>query len=251
MRRLLWAEFKRAVCARRFFLAAFGYGVLLCLDVTEYWNDSAVYNFQVVFKTAFYLLCFVCAALPFADSFLRDVRNGAWRNAVIRSGLSAYCAGKPIAVFLSGFCAVVLGSCLFVGYLLLIFPLNNDFYIAYSGYDALLNEGHCILYLGVKILLTAWSSATLAVLSLSLSGILKNTYAVLAAPVLLYYLLNELGNYGLIPLTLHITRMLYAPLTLLGGYACNILFSIAVWSAAAFAAGLGFFLWARRNLKNA
>lgn len=251
MIRLLLAECKRAVVSKRFAIAVLGYAAALCLSATEFWNDSAVYNFAIAYKTSFYMLCFVCAALPFADSFLQDRKSGVYRCICTRSGMTAFCAAKPIAVFLSGFSAVSLASWIFVGYLLIIFPMNNDFFIAYSGYDALLNDGHYFLYFFVKILLTAWSSAMIAVLCLALSHAIRNTYALLAAPVLIYYVQNEISNYGILPIELQLTRMLYTPIDTVGNMLENIVASLLLWTLIAVIAGLVFSLQARRELKNA
>lgn len=165
--------------------------------------------------------------------------------------MTAFCAAKPIAVFLSGFLAVSLASWVFVGYLLIVFPLNNDFFIAYSGYDALLNDGHYFLYFFVKILLTAWSSAMIAVACLALSCAIRNTYALLAAPVLIYYVQNEISNYGIVPIELQLTRMLYTPVDTVGNMLDNIFASLLLWTLIAAVAGLIFYLMARRELKNA
>ncbi len=248
--RLIFTELKRAVRSKRFLIAVIGYALLLCMGVTEYWNDSAVYNFSIAYKTAFYMACFLCAALPFADSFLQDCRSGFWRSVVLRSGISQFCIAKPIVVFLSGFLAVTFASCLFICYLLIVFPIDNEFHIDYSGYDALLNEGRYVLYFGVKILLTAWSSAMMAVICLALSNIMKNTYALLVAPPLLYYVQNEIANAYLSP-EWQLTRMLYTPLETFGSMANNILVSLSLWSCIAAFAGFLFYLQARRILRNA
>lgn len=99
MIRLLLAECRRAVISKRFAIAVLGYATALCLSATEFWNDSAVYNFAIAYKASFYMLCFVCAALPFADSFLQDRKSGAYRCICTRSGMTAFCAAKPFAVF--------------------------------------------------------------------------------------------------------------------------------------------------------
>ena len=124
------------------------------------------------------------------------------------------------------------GSFLFVVILRLQYPADNDFRVDYSGYDAIISMGRPYLYFFVKSLLSAALGSAFAVVALYLSTFLRNMIATLAVPLVLYYTINELTVFGLIPDFLSPTVMMYRPplssLNIAGNVAYTLLLCLAV-----------------------
>jgi len=127
---------------------------------------------------------------------------------------------------------VLAGSFLFVVILRLQYSVDNDFRVDYSGYDAIISMGHPYLYFLVKSLISAALGSAFAVVALYLSTFLRNMIATLAVPLVLYYTVNELTVFGLIPNFLSPTVMMYRPplesLSIAGNVAYTLLLCLAV-----------------------
>ena len=186
--------------------------MLLSLGATETWNDSAAYQFAFSYKTGFYILFYLCAVLPYGCGYLEDRLSGYWRFLQTRCSSTRYSVSKVLVTALSGALVVLAGSFLFVVILRLQYPADNDFRVDYSGYDAIISMGRPYLYFFVKSLLSAALGSAFAVVALYLSTFLRNMIATLAVPLVLYYTINELTVFGLIPDFLSPTVMMYRPL---------------------------------------
>ena len=88
------------------------------------------------------------------------------------------------------------------------------------------------LYFLVKSLISAALGSAFAVVALYLSTFLRNMIATLAVPLVLYYTVNELTVFGLIPNFLSPTVMMYRPplesLSIAGNVAYTLLLCLAV-----------------------
>ena len=163
-------------------------------------------------KTGFYILFYLCAVLPYGCGYLEDRLSGYWRFLQTRCSSTRYSVSKVLATALSGALVVLAGSFLFVVILRLQYSVDNDFRVDYSGYDAIISMGHPYLYFLVKSLISAALGSAFAVVALYLSTFLRNMIATLAVPLVLYYTVNELTVFGLIPNFLSPTVMMYRPL---------------------------------------
>lgn len=219
-------DLRRSILSLKTIFVGIAYGILLSFGATETWNDSAAYQFAFSYKTGFYILFYLCAVLPYGCGYLEDRLSGYWRFLRVRKSHSAYSVSKVISTVLSGSLVIFLGTYTFVGILLLQYPVDNTFFIDYDGYDALIKMGHPYLYFFVKALISAALGSTFAVVALYLSTFLRNTIATLALPLVLYYVINELNVFGIIPSFLSPTVMMYRPPLEGTGLGGNILYTL-------------------------
>ena len=200
---MLRHDLRRALLSPRTLFVALAYGVLLSLGATETWNDSAAYQFAFSYKTGFYILFYLCAVLPYGCGYLEDRLSGYWRFLQTRCSSTRYSVSKVLVTALSGALVVLAGSL-----------------------------GRPYLYFFVKSLLSAALGSAFAVVALYLSTFLRNMIATLAVPLVLYYTINELTVFGLIPDFLSPTVMMYRPplssLNIAGNVAYTLLLCLAV-----------------------
>lgn len=208
--RCLRVDLRRAVCSLRFLVAVAGFAVLLDLNLPpDPWPREAPYLFSLTYKYGFYCFFLVCAAIPHAGSWLADLEGGYVKCLVRRVPLGICSLSRCFAVLLSGALAVSAGTALFVGDLYLRFPASAGVSVSYSGWDALLGQGSVWQYILTKALLTALLGGNFAVLALLLSTVVRNSFVVLAAPLLLFYFCNELSTLLPLPAWCFPTQMLY------------------------------------------
>lgn len=229
---MLRHDLRRALLSPRTLFVALAYGVLLSLGATETWNDSAAYQFAFSYKTGFYILFYLCAVLPYgcrlpggpAQRLLAVPPDPVQLHPLLRLQGPGH---GPLRR--AGGSGRVLSLC---GHSAAQYPADNDFRVDYSGYDAIISMGRPYLYFFVKSLLSAALGSAFAVVALYLSTFLRNMIATLAVPLVLYYTINELTVFGLIPDFLSPTVMMYRPplssLNMAGNVAYTLLLCLAV-----------------------
>lgn len=119
----------------------------------------------------------MAAVLPFAGSFVEDVKSKFARFFCIRSGWMGYLSSRLIVCFLSGALAVVAGAILAWGAAALVLLPRQE---AGAAQEGLLTQ---ILWL------YALCGGFWAVVGLSLSTVMESKYIAYASPFVLYYLL--------------------------------------------------------------
>lgn len=229
---MLRHDLRRALLSPRTLFVALAYGVLLRLAPQRPGTTAPPTNSPFPTKPGF-TSCFTSApCCPMAAA--------TWRTGSAATGrfLQTRCSSTPLLRLqgsghgLSGALVVLAGSFLFVVILRLQYPADNDFRVDYSGYDAIISMGRPYLYFFVKSLLSAALGSAFAVVALYLSTFLRNMIATLAVPLVLYYTINELTVFGLIPDFLSPTVMMYRPplssLNMAGNVAYTLLLCLAV-----------------------
>lgn len=125
-------------------------------------------------------------------SYCLDKDSGFYVQAARRVGVGAYCASRIVATALSAFLAGVLADGLFT-LLLLALRLDSTIpsYMANSStYMALASSGQTGLFLLLRYVHTGMVCATVAVMGLSASTFIKNTYVIIFLPYLVYELFS-------------------------------------------------------------
>ena len=210
--RCLLVDLKRSIVSTRFLVSVAGFSILLCLNLPiDAWPEEAPYLFSLSYKYGFYIFFFLAAAIPYAQSYLADIDGGYIKSVVQRVPLTAYSFSRCIAVMLSGGFAIVLSTLVFLLFLYLQYPASSDVAISYSGWDALISQGRTAGYYMLKTFFTAMLGGNFALFALNLSTVIKNSFVVLASPVLLYYCANELATLLKIPAWCNILGLLYYP----------------------------------------
>ncbi len=211
--RQLRSELKRSVFTLRFLLATLGFALLCCINLPrETWPSTVPYCFSCGFGKGFYFSFLVCAAIPGSTGFLSESEDGYLVPLMQRITSSEYCAAKVLACACSGALVVLLGMGLYLAYLFLRFPMTSDVVIDFSGWARLVNQGRTGLYIAVLTWFTALCGGVFAVLALTASCWLKNSYATLCFPLLFYYLLCEIASALQIPYWLYLDVMKNIPL---------------------------------------
>ena len=178
--RQLRSELKRSVFTLRFLLATLGFALLCCINLPrETWPSTVPYCFSCGFGKGFYFSFLVCAAIPGSTGFLSESEDGYLVPLMQRITSSEYCAAKVLACACSGALVVLLG----MG-----------------------------LYIAILTWFTALCGGVFAVLALTASCWLKNSYATLCFPLLFYYLLCEIASALQIPYWLYLDVMKNIPL---------------------------------------
>lgn len=210
--RCLSGDLRRAILSPRFCIAVFGYGLLLCLNLpVDPWPKDPAYLFSVSYKFGFYIFFYLCAAIPYATAFLSDIDHNYLQAILKRTSVRTYSVSKCVAVMLSGMLAVTLATAIFLVYLFVCFSSEEVIPQSYSGWDRLISDGKPVLYFIVKAGMTAMIGGLFSVIALNVSTVIRNSFVVLAAPVLLYYAWNELATLLSLPTALDIGALLYVP----------------------------------------
>jgi hypothetical protein len=124
----------------------------------------------------------IVCTLPYAASYVDEIKSGFIKEYLPRSGVSGYIAGKILA------CSVAGGLVLFLG-VLAAYPLCA---LVYMPMEAVATGKETLPYLG-EILASAsmffFAGMFWSMVGLCLAGATKSRYMAYAAPLVLYYLL--------------------------------------------------------------
>ena len=129
---------------------------------------------------------YIFAAIPYAGSFLVDIKNHYIHIFRIRSGNQNYLISKLIATFLSGFTVIVLGCVLYILFLWINLPLYTGEFNDQT-YQILLKNGNVLGYFIVVIFMQALAGGILASIAFCISTFASNSYSVWCFPFLFYY----------------------------------------------------------------
>lgn len=206
------SDLHRAILSPRFCIGVVGYGLLLCLNLpVDPWPKDPAYLFSVSYKFGFYIFFYLCAAIPSATAFLSDIDHNYLQAILKRISVRTYSISKCLSVMLSGMLAVILATGIFGVYLFVRFSSAEAVAQSYSGWDRLISDGKPVLYFIVKAGMTATIGGLFSVIALNVSTVIRNSFVVLATPVLLYYAWNELATLLSLPVAFDIGALLYIP----------------------------------------
>ncbi len=211
--KLLGMDFRRAIFSKKFLFAVLGYAVLLCLNLPPTSGiENVTYLFALSYNYGFYIFFFLCAAIPYATSFLSDIEDSYLPLLLRRVPRSAFCIARCISVIVSGTLAVAAASVLYLLFLRVQFPwINKDFLSDYSGWEFIINYYGIGVYFPLRILITSLYGGVYALFALLLSTKIKNSFVVLSFPTLLFYFLSESVLALHVPPRLDFTILPYVP----------------------------------------
>ena len=239
----------RSVSSPRFLIAVLCYTLFLCINLPkETWPSNVMYLFRLSCSYGFYVFFFLCAAIPYAASFLADTENHYLQLLLKQMPPATYSLSRCLAVAVSGFLAVSAAMGLFLLFLCLQYPFQTSDAISYSGWASLIEDGNPILYLLINVWLTGATGGVFAVLALALSTTVKNSFVVLSFPVLLYYLVSVLATTLKLPLWMDISVMLYVPVD--NGNLPRSLLYVSSFLLVLFMIACFIFTWQIRRLRN-
>lgn len=210
--RCLKTDIARSVFSLRFIISVIGYGILLVANIpVDPWPSDPAYVFSLSYKYGFYVFFFLCASSPYSTSYIKDAENGFLKSAASRISINTYGLSKCIATFLSGMCAVVLSTVIFIAFINVKFETADLSNISFSGWDIVITEVSPFAYYAVKTFVTALYGGTFALLALTVSTKIRNSFVIPVLPVLVYYAVNELSIMFSFPLWCDLSALIYIP----------------------------------------
>lgn len=195
---------KRVIATKVFIFSVIGMAGLCLLSVYQEisvlygTNTSVLYLYEIASHANFWILYLLFATIPGGSLFCFDWDNRYIRSLILRSSKRAYGAASSFTCFVSALLTVLFGEWLFVIILRMWFPfyLQNDVSILgleNSVYSILITEKQILLYFMIRILIKAFCAAFFAVYAIWLSTKITNVFVTLTSPIILYYLLENLG----------------------------------------------------------
>lgn len=201
MRRMinsLRTDLRYMLISCRFLLACVGLALVSLLSVAEEIVSNgagSVYSYYTIYwYQPFYILYLLFSVIPGAVSFCIDWNTKHFRFVLLRSNKKIYAFSKATACFVSGFLTTFIGQLLFLLALSIKFPgfIDNGMSAPGGIYAELMNEQDIWIFFFIRVLLQAMAAGFFAVFSLWLSTKIINYFVVLASPIILYYLIDNL-----------------------------------------------------------
>lgn len=219
--RVIKFELYRAFHSKTFIISIL-IGVLICvLDIItfciEFGTSGDKYliqawigtDYQFAYNEMFYVLLPVIACLPYGGSLFWDIKTGYDKNICMKASRSSYAFAKSLSVFLSAFVCVAfpLGVNLFV--VAGLFPNYIPERLEFMSIGLLdrhlftsIYSYHPAVYCLIYILVDGMFAGAVALISLSLSKVVKSDFSAVVAPMVIAIISSMIlsgddqGNWG-------------------------------------------------------
>lgn len=185
------ANLYRGFCSARFPICVAGVTLALLFAVsgTLSMEGDVLYYLELSIAgsgMADLVLC-VLPLFPYAASYAEDAQDGAILYWTVRAGTGPYIISKYLVAILCGFCVTCFGMILFV---LCLLPSHPFFSHSTTGnaFSSLLEQGRPVAYLVYFILYFSLSSGLLSAVAFWVSTVITDKFAVMAAPVVGFFL---------------------------------------------------------------
>lgn len=144
-----------------------------------------------------FILC-IAPIMPYGMAFASDAEDKVLPFWLIRAGTVKYAACKFIAAVIGGFFAVSVGIFIFLLGMSFFFPLFLGT-VPGDSYGILLTRNRTVSYLFFVTIHSALSGALFAGAAIAVSAFIPNKFTVLAAPIVVYFVLMRLTTHAAIP----------------------------------------------------
>lgn len=250
-------ELKNALCSKRFLITIVGMMFLsLCSLINEMksFPDASVYYFYMVyFYYPMWMIAFVLAPIPGATSFCIDWNTRVYRMKVIRCGKKNYILSKIIITWVTAFLTVAFSQILMLVLLASCKPLflDGDGSVLQGGiYQAYLNTSGIGIYFISKVFFQSVGVAFLAVVALWISTKITDTLVVVTAPIIGYYLIDNITIWLKLPGYLSIPRLIKGKIEIVKGIGYTWLYVGGIFGGLTFLFSWLFFKNCKRRLEN-
>lgn len=207
----LACELKRTLFSPLFVFSVLGYTVVTLLTLFDEGTDfqpgvtSIFYVYMIIRYLDFHVLYILFAAIPSTLLFCSDWEHQFIRFFVIRSSKRNYIVTKILACFVTAASVVLLSNILLLSILSIQFPLFNSISdVLPNGYLSWSNGSGVLIYLFIKILCEAACAGFLSVTAMWLSTIVVSSFVALAAPMVVFYIINTASYFFRFPANIHI-----------------------------------------------
>lgn len=185
-----------------------------------------------------FILC-IAPILPYGMSYAVDLEDRALPFWVIRTGTKQYAISKFISSAIAGFLSVFLSIVIFSQIMSVFFPLLNSMTTGGS-YAVLLENNRIGMYILAIATHYGLSATLFAGAAMVVSAFIPNRFTVMAAPIVVYFVLMRLTDNALLPYFLRVSALvqdIYHGVSPLGAFlyklipvlcVLNILLSITV-----------------------
>jgi len=254
----LFTDTKRLVTSPQFMCSCAAFAICSIvgiLDEIVMLSDSSVfYLYTVYFYYPFWILCLLFSVIPAITGFFSEWENCYYRCLVMRTGKKAYAITKMISCFVSSACVVAVGQGLFILALCargpVFLPTDIDT-LSGSIYEGLINGTDIWQYFVIRILLQAFGAGFFSVFALFIATKLENIFVVLASPIILYYLIENLSALFKLSGFLSIPKLLKGASDIKGGPWLVLLYAGIFFISITVAVGIAYYFSLKRRMNNA
>lgn len=253
------AALERIFISKDFWGAGIGMAALRLLSAyqeisitTQGVEASVLYFYEIGDFVNFWVLYLLFACIPGGALFCADWENRYIRFTVMRGSKLVYGISTACACFLSAGIATFIGETLFVSILRGFFPFTggNPMGVDTSVFRLFLTPGMAPGYFLCKTAIRAFGAGFFSVFALWLSTKITNVFVVLASPVILYFLWENVAIITRMPGFLQIGSLLKGHIQIGENLLWTVLYPILLFSALAAAFGIFFFDSAKRRVEN-
>lgn len=196
------AEISRTFIRWRFFaavmLSAFvGILDILTLDHFFDYDMTQLYRIKCDGWGMMFMLSLAAGTMPGILGLYEDRENNIAYMLIARNGEFRYALRKTLVCAMAAFCTSIFGDVIFS---IVTFSISGEFIsdkcIEYYAEDSvLLGKGHFVLYYLIWMAMQGLRVAFYALLSQGIAVFMKNKFAILSLPVVLYYVVINFTYY--------------------------------------------------------
>ncbi len=197
----LRGDFKRALFTNRFLIGVAGVVFALFYSLHRMADIASVYT---AYMDALYFIPFSVAlifcAVPFAGSFLEDIKHKYIQLLIMRGSLKKYLMSKIIMIYISSAFSMFFGIMLFIVLVRLQVPwaLEDEYLYSDILTKVFWENGHHLIFFAIHALFIGLMAGNLAILAAYVSLFWQEELLTIALPFLVYYLIvyYEYGLFG-------------------------------------------------------
>ncbi|MDD3278591.1 MAG: hypothetical protein PHG16_06865 [Lachnospiraceae bacterium] len=255
--RSLIGDIRYMLCSYRFLAAVVGYTVISFISLLDemklFPGASVYYLYMVYYSYPFWLLFLLFAVFPGGKSFCEDFESRYYRYRILRFGKRNYAVSKAISCFISAFVLVFLSQWLLIGVLTLRGPMYLDVdKSAMPGgiYAVLMNENQIWIYFMIRILILAAGAGFFSIVALWISTKIVNIFVVLASPIIVYYLIDNVSVALGIPFYLSLSRIIRSTIEIKGEIGVSLLYALGIFGGLSVAFMIAFYFGCRKRCED-
>ena len=190
-------DLKRAFFSIRFLIGGLGVMFALFYSLHRMSDYPSVYT---AYMSALYFIPFsltlMFCAVPFAASFLEDIKHKYIQLLIMRGSLKKYTLSKIAMIYISSVAAMVCGVMLFAAFVRLRAPwvLEDEYLYADILTTVFWKNGHHLLFFAIHSFFMVLMAGNLTILSAYVSLFWQEELLAVAFPFLAYYLMVYYKN---------------------------------------------------------
>lgn len=257
---LLQCSIKRSLISLRFLGGSLGLAALYIVnmypEISLYRGVPQPFLYFYVITNFFplWILYLLFAAIPASTFFCEDYEGRFIRFAVGRSSKRIYGASTAAACFLSSGLVVVVGELI---YIIALFAMGVEWSVSGkvnqlegTAFGSLPIGTQNIIFPAACILAKAFSAGAFSVMALWVSTKITNIFATLAAPIILYYLIENVFILVKMPSSVSPQAVISMHISMGDNVALTILYPIALFLLLAVFFGFLFMNNVKRRIEN-